>query len=123
SRATSPGERARRIAEHLALAVRALERRAVRIERPRGRVELALGDPAQTGRAYGLACAVAALADPAGAVRIAPLWTVEDWLAADLTLGARVHPLRLALVAAGRWLRRRPSTARSGVAGASAHAA
>jgi hypothetical protein len=99
--------RARRLVWHLDLGVQVLRRGAVRLERPSGSIEFALGDPAQTGEAYGAALAVASLADPDGALRLVPLWTVEDWLAADVTLAARIQPLRLALVLAGRWLRER----------------
>lgn len=75
---------------------RVLASRALRIARPRGWLVFGSADPAETGQAFGWACAVAALVDPGGAVRLAPLWTFEDRVAGELTLDLRIVPLRLA---------------------------
>lgn len=123
-RGTTVHERAQRLAEYAALALRALQTRAVVIERPRGWIELALDDPAQTGQAYGLACALQALADPERAVRIIPRWTLEGWLAIDLRLEARVRPLRLVRVLlVHEWRRRRALAVHERVREAPLHAA
>ena len=99
--------RARHLLERLALVRRVLERGAVRIVHPSGWLDYALGDVAETGQLYGFVCASRVLVDPEGAVTVTPLWTASDWLAADLTLAARIHPLRLGLVLAGERLARR----------------
>jgi hypothetical protein len=96
----APDRRSRSLADRTRLVERVLRKKAVRIERPHGRVEFALGDPGETGRAYGFACALATLADPHRAVALAPSWTGEDWLAVDLALDLRVVPLRLAVIVA-----------------------
>ncbi len=73
-----------------------LRSRALRVARPEGWLALGCADPAETGQLFGWLCAVAALVDPGGAVRLAPLWTFEDRLAGELTLDLRIVPLRLA---------------------------
>lgn len=78
--------------------LRLLRRRAVRVERPRGFIEYALADPAETGMVFGAVCAVASLADPDGDVAIAPLWGCEDFVAIDLTLEARIRLARVLAV-------------------------
>jgi hypothetical protein len=101
-------ERARHLLDRLALVRRVLENGIVRIVEPRGWLEYALADVAETGRLYGFVCASSVLVDPDGAVTVTPLWTASDWLAADLTLAARVDPLRLGFaIAAERLARRR----------------
>jgi len=94
----SRGARGRALWTQLELAQRVLRSRAVRVARPQGWLEFALGDVAETGRLYGFACMLAALVDPEGGLEILPLWNAEEWLAADLSLRARVHPLLLAVV-------------------------
>lgn len=110
TRGAGAPSRLRGVAERVRLAQRLLRGGAVRVARPRGWLEFALADPGETGRAYGVACALATVADPDGAVELRPLWTAEDWFGIDLALDARVIPLRVALVAAHEWLvRRRPN--------------
>ncbi len=107
------GARLRRFGDRLALLRRLLRRGALRIERPRGRIELALGDPSETGRAFGVLCALATLVDPDGAIAIDPLWTQTDHLATDLALELRIVPLHVALLAGADWLARRRTPALS----------
>jgi len=104
------GARLRGLGDRLTLLRRLLRRRALRIERPRGRIELALGDPSETGRAFGVLCVLATLVDPDGAVAIEPLWTETDQLATDLAVEVRIVPLCVALIAGADWLARRRRT-------------
>jgi len=98
------------LAARLRLAERLLRSGAVRIERPRGWLAFALADPGETGRAFGLACALAPLADPHGAIEVRPLWTETDELRADLSVEARVVPLRVLIeLARARLAERRTS--------------
>lgn len=95
-------------AEHaLAVARRLLARGAIRVSSAGGWLELALADVGETGRLYGFACALATLVDPHGRLELRPRWDTEDWLAADLALELRVHPLRTA------WILLRARRARS----------
>lgn len=98
----------------LALGVvrRLLVRRALRVTGASGWLELALRDVGETGRAFGFACALATLLDPEGRLELRPRWDTEDWIAADLALELRVHPLRTAwILLCAR--RRRRTTART----------
>jgi hypothetical protein len=110
SRDTSSGARHDHLAELervIMLVQNLAARRAVRITGAGGWLEFALTDVGETGRAFGFVCALATLIDPAGRLELRPRWDTEEWLAADLTLEARVYPLRtLLLVYAARRHRR-----------------
>ena len=90
---------------------RLVARRALRVAGIDGWLEFALHDVAETGRAFGFAGALATLLDPGGRVALQPRWDTEYWLAADLRLEVRVHPLRTLLVLPAGRLRGRASAA------------
>lgn len=97
----------------VAVVQRLVARRALRVAHADGWLEFALHDVAETGRAFGFACALATLLDPDGRVALQPRWDTDDWLAADLRLEVRVHPLRTVLVLLAARLRGRAPGARA----------
>lgn len=127
ARPTRPSarERLREVERWLDVARRVLRSGALRIDGAHGRIELALGDVGETGRAFGWLCALATLVDPRGAVAIVPLWDRKDDLALDLSLDVRAYPLRLALILVPElWrARRRKRAGVGGDATVAAHAA
>lgn len=120
--AAGPTARARLdvLGARVRLAERLLRSGAVRIERPRGWLAFALADPAETGRAFGFACALATLADPRRGVELRPLWSEIDRLDAELAVEARVLPLRVLLDTGLARLAERRRGARGAPAGAEA---
>jgi len=84
---------------------RLVAHRALRVMRLDGWVEFALDDVGDTGRAFGMACAVAAVLDPHGRLELRPRWDASARLAVDLLLEVRLHPLRALLVLLAQRLR------------------
>jgi hypothetical protein len=111
ARARRRGLRARlaNVERTVAVVQRLVARHALRVAHVDGWLEFALHDVAETGRAFGFACALATLVDPDGRLALQPRWDTEDWLAADLRLELRVHPLRTLLVLLAERFRHRAS--------------